>query len=591
MNPSGNLRALGASTARGWIGVSLVLLACAERPKDRTASAASQHKTAVAPTQSPTAASTRESAGPSAHPQSASSAGAQASSKGIRRAQKAGGWYPEDRAWAVAEMQRMFRVARAAPSIPNKPLALVVPHAGWKYSGVAAAAAFRNLHPGDFERVVLLGPSHGHGFQGFSLPSFDAYETPLGPIPVCREAAELRDTDLVRDIAEADRGEHSLELELPWLQQTLKTFCIVPILVGSTSAVSERALAQKLARFKNERTLFVVSSDFVHYGPRFDYMPFGSSVTAAHDRIFDLERKAIALLDQQDPAGFRGLMSSTQATICGYRGQLVLLELLSRVGQKSSAMTFAHYSSADLSDGHDDSGSVGYVSLGLYDGRTTTTARPLSAPAAAVTCSGAAELDDSMGQRLLGLAKATLATELRGTTDLDAALAALPTTARLDCRQAVFVTLKARGQLRGCVGQVEPEYPLAEAVVRAAIDAAINDRRFEPVSPEELGGLTYEVTVLSVPHAVATYRDIVLGKHGIILSVAGRRALFLPQVPGEQGWGLEATLRALSNKAGLGEDAWQGKDAHFSVFTGTVFEEQNKPRSPARGNLGSLGGK
>jgi MEMO1 family protein len=580
---------IGSKASWRWLSVPLLLLACAERAKDRTPSAASQHKTVVAPVQVPNAASNGESADPSARVQTASGAGAAAPSKGVRRAQKAGGWYPEDRAWAVAEMQRMFRVAHAAPSLPNKPLALVVPHAGWKYSGVAAAAAFRNLHRGDFERVVLLGPSHGYGFQGFSLPNFDAYETPLGPIPVCRDAAELRDSDLVRDVPEADHGEHSLELELPWLQETLRSFCIVPILVGSTSAASERALAQKLARFKNEQTLFVVSSDFVHYGPRFDYLPFGSSVSAAHDRIFDLEEKAVGLLKQKDATGFRQLISSTQATICGYRGQLVLLELLSQVAQKSSAMTFAHYGSADLPDGRDEGGSVGYVSLGYYDGKDNTRAKPIGAPGTAATCAADAELDEEMGQRLLQVAKATLLTELRGTNDLDAALTALPATARLDCRQAVFVTLKARGQLRGCVGQVEPEYPLAEAVVRSAIDAAVNDRRFEPVSSEELGGLTVEVTVLSVPHAVPTYRDIVLGKHGIILSVAGRRALFLPQVPGEQGWGLEQTLRALSNKAGLSEDAWQGKDAHFSVFTGTVFEEQKKPRGAARGNLGSSG--
>jgi MEMO1 family protein len=580
---------------RYWQPTMLLLLgtgSCAERPTDRAANATSQPTPVAASAWVARTEGDRPSAAPDGNQRTATQGTLAGESRSaVRRAQKAGGWYPEDRAWATAEMHRMFRVASTAPHGSKKPLALIVPHAGWKYSGVAAAAAFRNLHRGDFQRVVLLGPSHGYGFQGFSVPNYEAFETPLGRIPVCREAAELRDGELVRDVPEADRGEHSLELELPWLQETLGSFCIVPILVGSTNADSERALATRLAPLKNDATLFVVSSDFVHYGSRFDYAPFGADVSAAQPRIAELENQAIGLLSRKDAGSFRRLIAKTQATICGFRGQLVLLEVLGQAAEDAEALTFAHYSSADLAGERDESGSVGYVSLGYFGNKPGPASRPLGAPQPAAACAADAEVDQSLGQRLIDLAKATLQTKLRGSDALDRALASLPDSKRLDCRQAVFVTLKAKGDLRGCVGQVEPTYPLAEAIVRSAIDAAVNDRRFSPVSPDELDGLSFEVTVLSVPHELGSYRDIVLGKHGIILSVGNRRALFLPQVPGEQGWGLDDTLRALSRKAGLDEDAWKGADARYSVFTGKVFDEQ-KPaqteRQPRR-NLAAHG--
>lgn len=554
-----------------YVPISLLLvglLACTERPADR----AVQSRHAATQSSDPASTQAQSKAPPPADPPA------------IRRAQKAGTWYPQDRAWAIAEMRRMFRQTRAAPTLPGKPIALVVPHAGWTYSGAAAAAAFRQLHRGDYARVVLIGPSHGHLFSGFSLPQFEAYETPLGRIPVCPEAAELRDGELVRDLPEADRGEHSLELELPWLQESLGAFCMLPILVGTTNADSERALAQKLAKLKRDDTLFVVSSDFVHYGARFSYMPFGASVSGARKRILEVENRAIECLGRKDPECYRQLIAKTDATICGYRGQLVLLEWLRQAAPEAGAVTLTHYSSADLREERDQerdqSGSVGYVSLGFVAKTATTSDRasmPLSAPSAAVACSADAVLDPAIGQQLLQLARATLSTQLQGTDALERALAALPASPRLDCRQAVFVTLKESGQLRGCVGQVEPEYPLFQAIVRSALDAALNDRRFEPVTAKELPELAYEVTALSAPREVPSHRDIVLGKHGIILSAQGRRALFLPQVPGEQGWDLDATLRALANKAGLPEDAWRDRSAHFSVFTGTVFDEHVQP--------------
>lgn len=549
-------------------------LACTQHPSAETASPASA---------APAAEASEVTAGP---PSSAKFLGAQEStvSQGstptensgirIRPAALAGSWYPEDRAWAISEMRQLYRLARSAPTLESKARALVLPHAGWRYSGAAVAAAMRTLRPRDYSRVVLIGPSHTSAFRGFALPPFDAFHTPVGEIPICRKAASLRDGKLIRALADADRGEHSLEIELPWLEEALGSFCLVPLLVGQTDRASERALADRLAPLWDENTLFVVSSDFVHYGERFDYTPFGVSAKSARNRVFDLENRVIGKLAKKDADGLRQLVTTTGATVCGYRGLLVLLELLSKVAPEAAAVPLAHYSSVDLKDVPGQESSVGYVSLAFVDRAPSVRAVPMAAPRPSRSCgSNAPKLDPGVGQQLVELARATLETELRGSNELWYRLAAMPPSQRIDCQQAVFVTLKEGGQLRGCVGQVEPQYPLLQAVVRSSLDAALHDRRFDPVSREELDRLSVEVTVLTVPRPIPAASEIRLGVDGVILSARGRRALFLPQVATEQGWNLRQMLQALSEKAGLLPDAWSRDDARFSVFTGQVFSE------------------
>ena len=530
-------------------------------------------------TAQPTSSPSRLEAPGSAAPTQSAQAGLESRSR-TRPSAIAGSWYPSEHFLVIAEVQRLLRRASLAPGLSSKPVALVVPHAGWRYSGEAAAAAFRNLHAGDFARVVLMGPSHEAAFDGFSVADVDRYHTPLGDIALCPAAAALRDGKLVRAVPEADVHEHSIEIELPFLQQTLGSFCLVPIVVGQTTAASERAMAEKLAPLADAQTLFVFSSDFVHYGPRYDYTPFGASASApgTHDKIVALEQRALAELDKKDAAGFRGLVEATRATICGRHGLGVMLELLPRVAPHARPELLAHYGSSELPGSTDDDG-VWYVALGYTTGAGAGAAERAPAPRAAPPQPEACRpdsppLDRAMGQSLLRVARATLSTELAGTNDLQRELGALPAARELDRMQAVFVTLTKHGQLRGCIGQLEPEYTLPEAVVVAAASAAFEDPRFEPVTAGELGSLSVEVTALSPPRPVDSWQEIVLGTHGIVLQQGRNRALFLPQVPTEQHWTIEQTLEALSEKAGLPADAWRSPSTKFSVFTGQVFDEQ-----------------
>ena len=141
-------------------------------------------------------------------------------------------------------------------------------------------------------------------------------------------------------------------------------------------------------------------------------------------------------------------------------------------------------------------------------------------------------------------------------------------------RPGLFVTLKIGDQLRGCIGHMVGQLNLAQALPQLTRAAAFEDPRFPPVRPDELPAIRLELSVLTPPQTVNAWQEIQIGRHGIILAWQGHQAVFLPQVPGEQGWDLPATLTALARKAGLSERAWQNPDCRFQVFEAIHFAEQ-----------------
>jgi AmmeMemoRadiSam system protein A len=292
--------------------------------------------------------------------------------------------------------------------------------------------------------------------------------------------------------------------------------------------------------------------------------------------------RAAGLLGGVDAKGFRAYLSETGNTICGKNGLVTMLELLPRIAPRARGVTLAHYASGDIPGIQDDS-SVSYVAMAFL--RETPPGASFGAPVL-----GPPALEDAPpetpslapedGQRLVRLARAALTAHFLEKDDLGRELSGWPRGRDRERRQGVFVTLnrtdpdevRTKGRLRGCIGQPEPSFPLYYGTVRAALDAALHDPRFEPVAAAELQHLEIEVTVLSPRTPVASWKEIKLGTHGIVLEKGGKAALFLPQVAPEQGWTIEQTLAALSQKAGLTADAWK-EGARFSVFTGQAFEE------------------
>ena len=237
----------------------------------------------------------------------------------------AGTWYPA----AAAELARDIDALLAEAPAGRAPLALVVPHAGLRWSGPTAARAFARLVGLAPRRVVLIGPSHRAAFRGVCVPEAELYRTPLGDVPLDRACIETlaRRAGFVAGDGPFER-EHCLEIELPFLQRALEPgWNLVPLLIGGgtpSTTLAEVAAALR-AVLAGEETLLVASSDFTHFGPRFGYVPFEGDVAP---KIRALDMGAIERIVHLDPRGFRSYVAETGATICGHAAIELLLGLL-----------------------------------------------------------------------------------------------------------------------------------------------------------------------------------------------------------------------------------------------------------------------
>ncbi len=245
----------------------------------------------------------------------------------IHDAGLAGRWYPGDPGGLRAEVTRMLAAVRR--TMLERPRALVVPHAGYMYSGRVAAHAYALLQGVPFRRVLLLAPSHYASFRGAATLNFDAFRTPLGLVRIERESEEeLRRCRLVRDFEEAYESEHSLEIQLPFLQVALPDVPVVPLLIGRLSRDDVVEFAASLRPWYEPETLIVVSSDFTHYGARFDYLPFPPRDAASvQARLHELDAGALAAVCAGDVDALDRYIDSTGATICGRYPLLAFLAL------------------------------------------------------------------------------------------------------------------------------------------------------------------------------------------------------------------------------------------------------------------------
>ena len=495
----------------------------------------------------------------------------------VRRSTCAGTWYPGKAADLRRTIDDMLSQAKP-PKVEGDPVAVLVPHAGLRYSGKVAACAFKVLKRHRYDRVIVLALSHraGSWYRGASVPArYTAYETPLGQIPVDQEACQkLLSHKLFRDIAEADQREHSLEIELPFLQRVLGDFKLVPVLMGNCQRHDYDPMARALLELFDDRTLLVVSTDFTHYGSNYGYVPFTENV---EKRLNELADAALTPILACDFDGFLRHVAETQDTICGRNAVSLLLRLLQlRGGAEGTLMgrdTSGHITG-------DFRNSVTYLAVALTPATTT---QPVPPPAPASR--PAARFSPAERSTLLRLARAAATTYLREGKRLDSRNGEYNLTEAMLEPGAAFVTLKHDGQLRGCIGHVIAVGPLVDSVVGNAISAATRDMRFadNPITLEEMDSIDVEVSVMSPLERVDSTEDIVLGRDGVVLRLGQRQSLFLPQVADEAGWSKQMFLSRLAMKAGLPPRAWQHPDAVFHTFTAEVFGERHEPVSADSG--------
>jgi AmmeMemoRadiSam system protein B/AmmeMemoRadiSam system protein A len=481
----------------------------------------------------------------------------------VHHSSLAGTWYPADKDALVAELDSCL--ARAPDRSLENICGLILPHAGYHWSGPTAAHGVKLLPPGRWDRVVVLGPSHHLPMENQAgVPLETHYATPLGEIPLDQEFIRaLRESSVFATQRPTQREEHSVQIELPLLQRVLGAFSLVPIVIGQLDKATVATIAVILQRLVDARTLVIASSDFTHYGWRFGFVPFQDQVP---ERIEALDLGAFDFLRAKDVQGFLDYTDRTGATICGRYPISILLSMLPAEAEAHRL----HYDTSGRASG-DFSSSVSYMAV-AFTGKWSGVCRSTGATADAV-------LAHDEQRQLLRLAREALAYAVRHGSKPTAGDLGVNPSAALSARSGAFVTLRRQGQLRGCIGEIYPTRPLYQAVMEQAVNAGLNDRRFSPVSSEELQEITIEVSVLTPPKAVRSSGDIRIGTHGIVLRKGGRSAVFLPKVAVEQGWDLEDTLNHLARKAGLSADAWRA-GAAFEVFEVLVIDEPSAGELP-----------
>jgi AmmeMemoRadiSam system protein B/AmmeMemoRadiSam system protein A len=451
----------------------------------------------------------------------------------VRAPAVAGAFYPGT--FEALQSQLLAMLASARTANVRRPKALIAPHAGYIYSGPVAASAYAHLapHRNDYSRVVLLGPAHRVRLRGLAFPASTSFATPLGEISLDRDAAEaLRRLPQICVSDEAHALEHSLEVHLPFLQQTLGSFTLVPLAVGDASVREITEVLDLL--WGGDETLIVVSSDLSHY------LPYPQA------RHVD-EQTARMILD------LAPRLNHEQA--CGATPVNGLLHTAGRRGLRPQLL--------DLRNSGDTAGDkkrvVGYASFAFYPQDAEQTGeRPV-------------EADIADGRLLIALARTSISGQfgLHFTVRDEAPFLQRP--------GATFVTLKQNGQLRGCIGSLSVHRSLIEDVRANARAAAFQDPRFKPLRFEELSSVRIEVSLLSALQPM-TLRDegdalaqLRPGIDGIVLEYGGNRGTFLPQV-WEKLADRRSFLAELKRKAGLAPDFWDD-GLRLSRYTVTKWVE------------------
>lgn len=468
----------------------------------------------------------------------------------VREPAVAGIFYPRDPGALSRMVDAFLSDARAQPV--GEIRALICPHAGYPYSGPVAAYAYRLLEGRHYDTVIVMGPSHYADLRGASVADAAFYRTPLGDVPVsgkARRLAEIAPFSLEPKCAverpdwwpessrtapaveTAETWEHSVEVEVPFLQRTLGRFEMVPVICGS---VDPARVAAALAQVLDGRTLIVASSDLSHYYP--------------YNQARELDRSCVDAICRLD------LASMEQQQACGRIPILALMHLAKERGWIPRLLDWRN--SGDTAG--DKARVVGYAAIAFYEpfGR---------------------HIDGEDRRALLGIARKSLR-QAAGAGAAPGAVAAAPPGPAASESRGCFVTLTERGNLRGCIGNLEAHGPLSEGVAENARAAALDDSRFSPVVAREVDSIRIEVSVLSGMQRLwfSSPEDLLQklqpGVDGVFLQMGDRGATYLPQV-WEQLPDKAAFLDSLARKAGCDPSQWRKPGTAVFVYEVESFKE------------------
>jgi len=460
----------------------------------------------------------------------------------------AGRFYPADPVELMSTLKEYFSTVKKIGE--GKVRAVIVPHAGYIFSGKVAASGIGQI-PTEavYDHIFVLASSHRVLFDGASIYKCGNYITPLGTIEVDLDFTQklIDENECFTFRSDAHQYEHSLEVQLPLLQYHLKNpFKLIPIVLGTQNASTCRDIAMALKPYFNDRNLFVISSDFSHY-PSYEDA----------EKIDQITANAI---ESGSPETFLSTIRSWSedkipnlaTCICGWTSVLTLIHL----AEKKDNLSFRkvmYRNSGDNGLYGDKTRVVGYYSLILEENLFDF------------------KLKEEEKESLLNLARDTIEDYLQ--TGKIKEIDSKSISGNLAKPLGAFVSLHFEGRLRGCIGRFQPADPLYLVVQKMAVSAAINDSRFAPVTMDEMKEIEIEISVLTPLKRIHSAKEIILGKHGIYMVKEGRSGTFLPQVATQMKWTLDEYLGYCArNKAHIGWDGW--RDSELYTFEAMIFGEK-----------------
>ena len=468
-----------------------------------------------------------------------------------RQPAMAGSFYPSDPAEIERMLQQLFAKAPKRET-DREVLAIISPHAGYDFSGEVAAAAFSQIDPAkEYKTIFIIGSSHRSSFAGASVYSTGNYITPLGTVTTDLETAQklVAENKVLDFDPQYHRSEHSIEVQVPFLQYYLKTnFKIVPILLGTQDAGTCEKLAKALKPYFLPENLFVISSDFSHY--------------PAYNAAVKSDKQIADAIVTNDPDKFLNAVEScTRKNVdnlvtgcCSWPSVITLMYLT----EKNTGLAYKEvlYKNSGDTEYGEKNRVVGYYALSLTEAKSSTMT-----------------LTDSEKHELMKIARNTIDTYLKKNRIPEVNENAL--SPGLKGKAGAFVTLKKAGELRGCIGHFEADNPLYKIVQQMVVSAATHDYRFPAVTSNELKSIDIEISVLTPMQKISDAGKIRLGIDGVYIKKGGRGGTFLPQVATDTGWSLEEFLgHCARDKAGIGWDGWKDKDAEIFVYQAFVFGEK-----------------
>lgn len=466
----------------------------------------------------------------------------------IKEPNVSGQFYSENPNQLSQQIDSFFASANIEAS-DRKVDIIISPHAGYIYSGGVAAYGFKAASQGNYKTIIVIAPSHFHGFEGVSVWPKGTFKTPLGAIEIDQEFSEKLTalSDSFSFEPQAFDREHSLEVELPFLQKIFKNFKLVPIVMGHPNLKVCQELASSLNEVVGDRedVLLVASTDMSHYHEGTVARSMDASTLNAIKELKAEQLFQQCLLRRMELCGVSPVTTS-------------LLYAKHRSIEGVDVLKYAD--SGDVSG--DKRKVVGYTSIIFYKQKNNQEAQK-------DTSQSSLTLDQK--RRLIHIAKETIQQYVK----TGKAPVFDESDPRFLKKEGAFVTIHKHGRLRGCIGHIIGRLPLYQTVTQMAIAAATQDHRFVPVTQKELDDVDVEISVLSEPKQIQNVDEIKMGIHGVIVGRGPfNRGVFLPQVATETGWTKEEFLSQLcSQKAGLPGDCWKDPNTKIEIFSAEVFSE------------------